>query len=175
MREIKVGVGRDAFEQSRISPRDAVGSIPCAGSFTFAGRAQTFRWNSARPRKFGSFFARFVESLQAEADAEKRNAAFERDEQRSAKIVFIEGADQRGKVPDAGKNQRACARRFAAGVRARRFGAKFVQSAFDASDVARAVVDECDGRPHSSPFVLGRRCEVACRVRPRNAALGRML
>ena len=53
---------------------------------------------------------------------------------------------------DAGRSPRDLLR----GVRPRRFGAKFVQSPFDASNVPRAVVDQCDSRPHSNPFVLGK-------------------
>ena len=52
------------------------------------------------------FLARLEQDLQAETDAQKRNAAVDGINQRCAELFFIEGADQGGVMSDAGEKQR---------------------------------------------------------------------
>src|SRR6201999_2282605 len=88
-------------------------------------------------------------------DPQEWNAAFQRGEQWRTEMLFVERPNECGKVTNSGKNKRARLIDLLWRIRARGFRAKFLQRAFDAGHVARTVVDQCDGRLHSKPFVLG--------------------
>src|SRR5579872_6245799 len=153
--KVEVRIRCDSFEQSRIFLTAKL--VPShVWQLHICRQGADFSRELFQTDKLGSFFARFVEGLQSETNAQKRNATLQRREQRSSKLLFIEGADECGEMSDAGQNQCACFIDLIRCICAGRFGAQPLQCAFDARHIACAVVDECDRCLHRRPFVLGR-------------------
>ena len=79
-------------------------------------------------------------------------------EKSRAEILFIERPDDGGLMADAGKNDGVSAFEFAGLRDTFCRSTEFLQSALDGWDIARTIVDECNGTGgiHRSSFVLGR-------------------
>jgi hypothetical protein len=100
------------------------------------------------------FLTGFEQDLQAEADAEKWDAAMDGVNQRRAEMLFVEGANECGDVANAGKKQGFGIRKGSGRAGAQRVRSETLQGALDGRNITRAVVE--DGDLHRSPFVLGK-------------------
>jgi len=100
------------------------------------------------------FVAGFIESLQAQTDAEEVCAAGDGIAQRLAQSVRVQSGDKSATVAHAGQDQA-----LGFGDRFRPVGGEYVraqaaQRAFDRGDIAGAVIEQ--GDVHRSSLVLGK-------------------
>ena len=100
------------------------------------------------------FVAGFIESLQAQADAEEVCAARDGIAQRLAQSMRIQSGDQGATMADTGQDQA-----LGFGDRFRPVGGEYLraqaaQGAFDRGDIAGAVIEQ--GDVHRSSLVLGK-------------------
>ena len=95
-----------------------------------------------RPRSLGSFFARFEQRLQAEADAQERNARANALDQGIANLEIVERAHHLAEVADAGEYQ--LRRPLDAGGVSNELvlGSDRAQGVLDGAQVAGAVVEK---------------------------------
>ncbi len=153
VREIKISFRRNAIEEAtgfcvlqlipthvrkfdaRWEMRDAAGKHP-------------------KPRQRWSLVARFIESLQAQANTKKVCAAADGMQQRLAQSVRIKSGNERGAMANAGKNKtlRACDSLGLIGSENLR--TQTAQSALDRSDITGAVIEQ--RYLHKSSLVLGK-------------------
>src|SRR5208283_835679 len=108
----------------------------------------------AKAGKRWSFVAGFVESLQAEADAEKVRTARDGVTQWLAQSMRVQSGDQSATVAHAREDEAlGCGDRFRP-VGGEDVRAQAAQRALDRGDIAGAVVEQ--GNVHRSSLVLGK-------------------
>lgn len=104
MREVKMRFGRDPLEQSGFADKTQL--IP-AHMWQFHTRRERADASGENPQtvKLWGFFTGIIESLQSQANSEKGHTAAQSVEKGRAQTTFIERANQRGEMSDAGKNE----------------------------------------------------------------------
>src|SRR6266851_4464929 len=112
------------------------------------------RWLRRHSNRARHRSARLKKNLQPQADAQKRYAAVDGVHERRTEMFFVQGANQRGVMTDAGEEQGFRFGNTFWRSRAVRFSAEPLESAFDGGHIAGAIVE--DGNFHSSPLVLGK-------------------
>ena len=103
--------------------------------------------------KVRRFFAGVVQSLQAETDAKKGYAASKGLKKRSAETALVQCANQRGKVPDTGKQQSFCRFDRFRCRSTQRFRAEALERSLYRGDISYTIVNQREF--HISPLVLG--------------------
>ncbi len=106
-----------------------------------------------RPRLPGDSSLRFKQTLQADANAEKRHSGPDPFKQRLTQAEIVHRTHHLAEVPDAREDDLVCSCAQPSGSFVTSYGAsKFVERVLDRPNVAGAVID--DGR-HSRPLVEG--------------------
>jgi hypothetical protein len=151
MREIKIRLRRQVLQELRIITR--LNLVPTHVRHARGGResANLTRKQSQAPFP-RRFFTRFEQSLQPQADAQKRNTRSDAFQQRISRLHSIQSPHHLSKVPHAGKNDlRRTAQPF--GVPNQFvFGSNLRQSVLHRAKIARPVIEN---RDQSNPFVDG--------------------
>jgi hypothetical protein len=139
--EVKEGVRGNVGEEARGAAELEL--VPAhVRELDVGGKGRDVAGEKVEAIEFGSFLAGFVESLQAETDAEEGDAALDSGDERRAELAFVEGADEGGIVTDSGQDDGVRGGERFGCVGALRICAEAMKSSLDGSDIAGAVVKE---------------------------------
>jgi hypothetical protein len=153
VREIKIRSGVDACEQGRIALLFKLIPAHVRELYVWRQRADD-SGEKIQTLELRSLFARPEQYLQSQADSQKRDAAMDGVDQRGAEFFFVEGANQRRVMTDAGKEQGVRVGNAFRRTGSQRFRSEALERALDGGNIAGAVIE--NSHFHNSPLVLGK-------------------